>query len=62
MMIIAETSKRGNVCLAFNLIADQQIIGRGEKHMVVSGLKTYENPVIDSLIADYAQWKKDYIA
>ena len=52
--------KRGNVCLAFNLIADQQIIGRGEKHMVLSGLRPFEKSVIDTLIADYAQWKKDF--
>jgi len=54
--------KRGNVCLAFNLIADQKVIGRGEKHMVASGLKPFEESAIKAVIADYAQWKKDYIA
>ena len=52
--------KRGNVCLAFNLIADQQIIGRGEKHMVVSGLRPFEKSAVDTLIVDYVQWKKDF--
>ena len=54
--------KRGNVCLAFNLIADQHIIGRGEKHMVVSGLRPFEKSAIDAVIVDYVQWKKDFIA
>ena len=52
--------KRGNVCLAFNLISGDEIIGRGEKHMVVSGLKPFEKSVVDGVIAEYDQWKKDY--
>ena len=52
--------KRGNVCLAFNLMADGETIGRGEKHMVVSGLKPFEKEVVDGVIAEYDQWKKDY--
>jgi len=52
--------KRGNVSLAFNLKADQQLIGSGEKHMVISGLKPFEKSAIDKVIEDYIQWKKDY--
>ena len=52
--------KRGNICLAFNLIAHGQIIGHGEKHMVVSGLKPFEKDAVDGIIAEYNQWKKDY--
>lgn len=54
--------KRGNVCLAFNLTCDGQIIGRGEKHMVVSGLKPFEADVVATITTDYAQWKKDFVA
>lgn len=54
--------KRGNVCLAFNLKSGDTLLGRGEKHMVVSGLRPFEKPVMDSIIADYAQWKKDFAA
>ena len=57
-----DNGKRGNVCLAFNLIANQQIIGRGEKHMVLSGLRPFDQSAIDTLCADYAQWKKDFFA
>lgn len=52
--------KRGNICLAFNLIAHGETVGRGEKHMVVSGLKPFEKDLVDSISADYDQWKKDY--
>ncbi len=52
--------KRGNVCLAFNLTNDGKVIGRGEKHMVVSGLKPYEKTVVDKVSEDYALWKKAY--
>lgn len=56
-----ETSgKRGKVCLAFNLLSAGKIIGRGEKHMVLSGLKPLDKPAADALIADYNQRKKAY--
>lgn len=56
-----ETSgKRGKVCLAFNLLSEGEIIGRGEKHMVLSGLKPLDKPAADALIADYSQRKIDY--
>lgn len=54
--------KRGNVCLAFNLKCGDKLLGRGEKHMVVSGLRPFEKPVMDSIIADYAQWKQRFTA
>ncbi len=60
--IFEVNGKRGNVCLAFNLIADQQIIGRGEKHMLLSGLRPFDKPTIVSLCADYEQWKKGFFA
>lgn len=52
--------KRGNVCLAFNLYAGGDKIGRGEKHMVLSGLRPYEQSVIDQVVADYNVWKQNY--
>lgn len=52
--------KRGKVCLAFNLLSGGEVIGRGEKHMVLSGLKPLDKPAADALIADYSQRKVDY--
>ena len=57
---LAVDGKRGNVCLAFNLSANGELIGRGEKHMLVSGLIPYEQDRIDRVIADYNLWKQNY--
>jgi len=52
--------KRANVCLAFNLKSANEIIGRGEKRMLVSGLVPFDQEAIDAIISDYSQWKRDY--
>jgi len=54
--------KRGKICLAFNLMADNTIVGRGEKHMLASGLKPFEKDAMDTVILDYDQWKKNYFS
>lgn len=58
--VLEVDGKRGNVCLAFNLISAGEIIGRGEKHMVVSGLRTFEQAVVDQVITDYDQIRKNH--
>lgn len=60
--LLEVNGKRGNVCLAFNLLNEGKLIGRGEKHMVVSGLKPFEEEVVASISSNYAQWKKDFNA
>lgn len=50
--------KRGSVRLGFNLLAEGNIVGRGEKHMVLSGLRAYEQEGIDGLI-DYYNGRKE---
>lgn len=52
--------KRGNVCLAFNLTANGELIGRGEKHMLVSGLMPFDQAAVDEVIRDYNLWKQQY--
>ena len=52
--------KRGNVCLAFNLVADGELIGRGEKHLLLSGLKPFEKTVVNQVISNYSQWKHNF--
>lgn len=54
--------KRGNVCLAFNLTSQGQLIGRGEKHMLVSGLMPFDQTAIDQVITDYNLCKQQYQA
>lgn len=51
--------KRGNVCLQFEFKDGTRVFGRGEKRMVLSGLKPYEQTAIDGLIEFYDQRKID---
>ena len=54
------TGKRGNVLLAFNILEDNKIVGRGEKRMVLSGLREYHKAEMDDAIETYLQRKKHY--
>lgn len=53
--------KRGNATLEFNLIADGQIIGRGAKSMVLSGLREFDAAQVNALVDEYATWKSNYL-
>ena len=43
--------KRGSVELAFNLVDEGDIVGRGKKHMLLSGLRDYDKDAIATAIA-----------
>jgi hypothetical protein len=49
--------KRGKVTLAFDLKQGERNIGHGEKHILLSGLRPYEQQVIDDLQSYYDQRK-----
>jgi hypothetical protein len=49
--------KRGKIILKFNFISEGKKVGRGEKHMLVSGIKAYDQQEIDDLIAYYNERK-----
>lgn len=62
---LAETSlevngKRGDARLNFNLNADQAMVGKGYKTLILSGLRDYEEDAIESMRAEYAASKIDY--
>ena len=54
------SGKRGNVCLAFNLRDNGELIGRGEKHMLVSGLLPFVQERVDYIGGQYNLWKQQY--
>ncbi len=54
--------KRGKVNLAFNILVDGNKTGSGEKHMLMSGLREYNQEDIDQLVTYYSQRKLDYAA
>ena len=45
--------KRGNVTLQFSINDGGKTIGHGEKKLVLSGLREYDQQVMDQLILDY---------
>ncbi len=50
--------KRGQILLAFNLMDSGKIIGRGKKHMLVSGLRRYDQTAVDQVVASFNQRKQ----
>ena len=58
--VVEVNGKRGNICLAFFLKSGDTIIGRGEKHMIASGLQPYDQQGVDQIVSDYVSWKRDY--
>jgi len=52
--------KRGSVELAFHLEDNGEIIGRGKKHMLLSGLREYNEEIVASAITIYNNGKKAF--
>ena len=50
--------KRGSVCIGFNLKDGEEIVGRGEKHVILSGLRPFVQETIDDLIVFYSERKE----
>jgi hypothetical protein len=64
---LAETSlsidgKRGDAWLEFNLLSDGKLVGKGKKHMLLSGLREYQQESIDAMVLQYTQSKAEYQA
>ncbi len=53
--------KRGNAVLAFNLLSNDELVGRGEKHMVLSGLREYCADTMSAVSEQYLEMKKAYV-
>jgi len=52
--------KRGDALLEFDLLSNDEVIGHGKKHMLLSGLRSYEQEVIDTMVNQYRESKKNY--
>jgi len=52
--------KRGDAWLEFDLISEGDVVGHGKKHMLLSGIREYEQESIDAMVATYHQSKEDY--
>ncbi len=56
----AVTGKRGMVTMNFDIQADNQSIGTGEKQIIMSGLRPYAQDDIDYLVDTYNQSRQAY--
>jgi len=57
-----EEGKRGVVTLNFTFKEKGEVVGRGVKRMVASGLKPYEQPAIDDLVNRFNDRKDAFLA
>ncbi|UCH39437.1 MAG: DUF3581 family protein [Gammaproteobacteria bacterium] len=53
--------KRGDVALNFDLCCNGNTVGKGQKKMVLSGLREYDQDKIDELIQVYSDRKQHYL-
>ena len=64
---LAETSlsiegKRGDAWLNFDLISDNEIVGQGKKHMLLSGLRPLCSESVTAMVEQYKETKQSYVA
>jgi len=52
--------KRGDAWLEFDLLSNGEVIGHGKKHMLLSGLRSYEQETIDAMVNQYRESKINY--
>jgi hypothetical protein len=60
--ILSIDGKRGTADLIFDLKSNGEVIGHGKKHMLLSGLRPYEQAVIDDVVNQYNDTKKAYFS
>ena len=54
--------KRGTVHLEFELKAAEKVVGRGEKNMILSGLRAFDEDKVQTLVTDYNARKQAYVS
>ena len=52
--------KRGDVALNFDLKCNGEAVGKGQKKLVLSGLREFDQGKVDALIDAYDRRKSDY--
>lgn len=54
--------KRGIVTLNFDFKEDGQLVGKGVKRMVASGLRPYDHNAVDDLVARFIECKDEFLS
>ena len=55
------TGKRGDVRLDYALCVEGEVFAHGAKRLLISGLKPFDAPTMQALVATYADWKAAYV-
>ena len=59
-MNISVNGRKGAVQLTFDINMDGGVIGSGEKNLVLSGLRDFDESVMQAVVDQYNQWRSDY--
>ncbi|MEE9335826.1 MAG: DUF3581 family protein [Granulosicoccaceae bacterium] len=62
---LADTSlivegKKGKATLRFDLHDNGELVGRGEKNMVLGSLREFDEETMGSIVEQYQQWQQEY--
>ena len=60
--VLTVDGKKGEAKLQFLIHSNGRIVGRGEKNMVLGGLREFDEHEMSDIVAQYAQWKNNYSA
>ena len=59
--IVRLYGKRGDIALNYDLLCNGETVGRGQKKMVLSGLREFDQDKIDGLVNAYTERKNKYL-
>lgn len=52
--------KRADARLMFNFVSDGEVVGRGEKNMVLGGLRAYDRQAVEAAVGEFNQRRMAY--
>ncbi len=58
---LSVNGKRGDAAVTFNVKCDDEIVGKGVKKLVLSGLREYDQSQIDQVVQSYGEHKNRYL-
>ncbi len=58
---ITVNGRKGAVRLRFDIQLEGQRVGKGEKNMVLSGLREFDEQAMQAVVDQYSQWRGDYV-
>ncbi len=57
---LAVEGKKGKATLQFDLYDNNTLVGKGEKNMVLGGLREFDEQTMGGIVEQYQQWQREY--